>query len=309
EELLTSACAQTPLRSSPAVRGQVSAKLENSGYSASEIIAGYDSRSRLVIEIYFPAGTSPDSFTRVRDLVSDCLKMQLDMTEPDTSGREVRVRLTEPAEYVCEVYGAAACAEDNTENGDTFSAFSDGSAQYIILSDGMGSGRRAAFQSRMVVRLFRRLVSAGAGILPAVRLVNSIMFTKSGEETFATLDAVKIGLTDCTLTLVKSGASATLIRHRGSVLKVTAPTFPIGIYESGEAFVSDYDIEDGDIVIMFSDGISENEYLFIKELLLSGDDVRHIVDEICAKAELFDPNIRADDVTVIGIRVCRRGGT
>ena len=54
---------------------------------------------------------------------------------------------------------------------------------------------------------------------------------------------------------------------------------------------------------MFSDGIDESEYRFIKELLLSGDDLKHIVSEICAKAELFRPTVRTDDVTVRGIRV------
>ena len=53
---------------------------------------------------------------------------------------------------------------------------------------------------------------------------------------------------------------------------------------------------------MFSDGISENEYRFIKELLLSSDDLKKIVDEITAKAEVFNPTIHNDDITVIGIR-------
>ena len=42
---------------------------------------------------------------------------------------------------------------------------------------------------------------------------------------------------------------------------------------------------------------------FIKELLLGGDDIRHIVSEICSKAEVFNPTIHADDVTVIGVKV------
>ena len=49
--------------------------------------------------------------------------------------------------------------------------------------------------------------------------------------------------------------------------------------------------------------ISENAYPFIKELLLGGDDLRHIVDEISGKAQVFNPGIHSDDVTVIGVRV------
>ena len=40
-----------------------------------------------------------------------------------------------------------------------------------------------------------------------------------------------------------------------------------------------------------------------EELLLGGDDLRLMVNEICRKAPVFNPNIHADDVTVIGVKV------
>ena len=88
-------------------------------------------------------------------------------------------------------------------------------------------------------------------------------------------------------------------------MKVSSPTFPIGIYEQSDIFSQSYDIEENDMIIMFSDGINENEYLYIKELLTSENDLKKIVDEICAKAEVFNPTVRSDDVTVIGIRLKR----
>ena len=151
--------------------------------------------------------------------------------------------------------------------------------------------------------MFRKLISCGVDYNSAIKLINSVMLTKSREESFATLDAVRVDLDECGLTIIKSGATATLVRHRGNVMKISSTTFPIGIYEQSDTFSKSYDFEDGDIVIMFSDGIDESEYRFIKELLLSGDDLKHIVSEICAKAELFRPTVRTDDVTVIGIRV------
>ena len=60
---------------------------------------------------------------------------------------------------------------------------------------------------------------------------------------------------------------------------------------------------------MFSDGICEHEYRFIKELLLSDSDLKRIVDEICRKAEVFNPNVRSDDVTVIGIKAVKTNPT
>ena len=135
-----------------------------------------------------------------------------------------------------------------------------------------------------------------------MKFINSIMLTKSPNESFATLDVLKIDLDSCRLTVIKSGASATLIKHRDSVMKISSPTFPVGIYEHSDIFYKEYDFEDGDVVRMFSDGISETEYLYIKELLMSGSELRHTVDEICLKSDVFSQGKRPDDVTVIGVK-------
>jgi stage II sporulation protein E len=173
----------------------------------------------------------------------------------------------------------------------------------------MGSGRGAAVESRMVVSMFRKLITSGVNYSSAIKLINSIMLTKSREESFATLDAVRIDPDSGTLTVIKSGAAATLIRHGDKVMKISSPTCPIGIVEEAESFSETYDFDENDIIIMFSDGINENEYRFIKELLMCSSDIKSIVDEICAKAELFNSNIRQDDVTVIGVKINKSDNT
>lgn len=304
EEMIGAAGERIDVRYSAPVSKMIRGKLMKHGFTPENVIAYYNSENRLLAELYFSYTNTPLSCTRICDLISDHLKLPLSCADPVFSGKEVRIRLFEQPEYSMEVYGASVCAENSKENGDTYTVFSDGTGvSYVVLSDGMGSGKNAAFESRMVVRLFRRLVSSGVGYGAAIKLINSIMVTKSRDENFATLDAVRIDLDSCELTVIKSGASATLIRHRGNVLKVTSATFPIGIYEKSDAFSGEYDLEDGDIVIMFSDGIDENEYLFIKELLLGGGDLKAIVREICSKAEVFNQTIHTDDVTVIGIKV------
>ena len=167
----------------------------------------------------------------------------------------------------------------------------------------MGTGKSAAVDSHMVIGLFRRLISGGMECTSAVKLINSVMVSKSREESFATFDAVRFDPDTASLTSVKSGAAATLIRQNNSVIKVYAPTFPIGINESAEVSTCDFQLSDNDIVIMFSDGICENEYLFIKELLLSSDNIEDIVRETAVKASTFAHSPHNDDVTVIGIKI------
>ncbi|WP_080676415.1 SpoIIE family protein phosphatase [Ruminococcus flavefaciens] len=304
EELIRSTGEKLDIRCSETAGRSIRLKLEKFGYIPSSVIAYYNSRSRLIAEVYFSSENAPENGTRICDLIADEFHLQMSCTELIRSGNELRIRVYECPHYSMEVYASSSCADNSAANGDTYTVFTDGAGMgYVVLSDGMGTGKNAAVESRMVAGLFRRLVSGGVSVASAVKLINSFMVTKSREESFATLDALCIDLDDSSLTVIKSGAAATLIRHGGNVLKVTAPTFPIGIYEHSELFTRECEFEAGDIAIMFSDGISENAYPFIKELLMGGDDIKHIVDEICTKADVFNQTLHSDDVTVIAFRV------
>lgn len=304
EEIILSASEKINVRYSETISRTVREKLERYGYNISNIIAYYNSRNRLLIEIYFELEQAPANCIRICDLISDELKINLDFTEPMRSGREVRIRIFEKTRYSLQSCVKSMCAINSPESGDSSDIFTDGIGNsYVVLSDGMGSGKSAALESRMVVSMFHKLIVSGVEYLSAIKLINSIMLNKSRNEAFATLDAVRIDMDTCGLVVIKSGASATLIRHKNQVIKITSPTFPIGIIQEAEAFSCEYEFERGDIVIMLSDGISENEYQYIKELLLRKDDLRQIVYEICDKSEKFTGGKRCDDITVIGIKV------
>ncbi|MDD6635376.1 MAG: SpoIIE family protein phosphatase [Ruminococcus sp.] len=304
EEIISSASEKVDVRYSESISKAVKAKLSRYNYNAQNVIAYYNSQNRLLMELYFNAADAPKKCERICDLISDEVKLCLDFSEPVHSGREMRIRIYEKTPYELETYRASMCAENSQETGDSSIVFSDGVGNsYIVLSDGMGSGKNASLESRMVVSMFKRLIISGADYSSAIKLINSIMLTKSQDEAFATLDAVKINLDTCKLTVIKSGASATLIRHRNQVIKVSSPTFPIGIVEEADTFSRDFEFENGDIIIMLSDGISENEYHYIKELLLQSNNIKEIVSEICRKADVFSEVGGRDDVTVIGLRI------
>lgn len=279
-------------------------KLTKFGFEPEYVSACYNSKGRLLAEIYFSAKDAPASSTRICDLISDELRMKLICSDPVSSGNEVRLRLCEKPPLNLEVCTASRKAVEDEESGDTFMIFGDGTGTgYIVLSDGMGSGKDAAFESSLAAGLFRRLICSGTDCQAAVRMINSIMFSKSREEAFATLDILIADLDSGELTSLKSGAAATMVRHGGNVIRLSSDAFPVGMYEEADVTKTVCGFEEGDVAIMFSDGICEGEYRFIRELLLGGNDLKSIVDEICAKSEKFSPFNRADDVTVIGVRV------
>lgn len=269
--------------------------------------AGYTPSNRLTAEIFFSAGEIPESSERICGILSDTLGVRLEPSASVSSEKELKIGIYEPPIYDAEIHSAAVCAAGSKLSGDSSASFFDSTGKrYIVLSDGMGSGKNAAVDSHMVIGLFRRLVCSGMKPELAVKLVNSIMVTKSREESFATLDGVILDLDTCIATSVKSGAAPTIIRKGNDVIKLSSPVFPIGIVEEAELSISEQKLSEGDIIIMFSDGITENAYLFIKELLLSGNDIREIVREITVKAGVFNPSARSDDVTVIGIKIVKK---
>ena len=105
------------------------------------------------------------------------------------------------------------------------------------------------------------------------------------------------------MTMMKSGAAATLIRHGGKVSRISATTFPLGLEPEGEASVRHVMLYPDDIILMLSDGVSEETYPLIRQLLESSNDLEQIVMEICDKAEIFAGGNRRDDVTVCAARL------
>ncbi|MCQ2459146.1 MAG: SpoIIE family protein phosphatase [Ruminococcus sp.] len=304
EEIIRKSTTLPDTRRSQRISGKIEKKLKKFGYEPSFVTACYNKVNRLIAEIYFTTENAPETSTRICDLISDELKIQFNSTEPISSGKEIRIRIYEPPKYALDVYRATASADNSEENGDTSLVFSDGTGKgCIVLSDGMGSGNKAAFESRITVRLFKKLINSGVDLKSAVKLINSIMLSKSKDEAFATLDVISLDLYSCESTVTKCGAAATIIRHNNNVCKITSKTFPVGIYEKSEIFTTECEFAEGDIAIMFSDGISEGEYLFIKELLLGSNDLKKIVDEICSKAEKFKASEKSDDITVIGFKL------
>jgi len=304
EEIIQSASKKMDIRYSESISKNVSEKLEKYNFKANKVTAYYNSQNRLLLELYFNIENSPKNCERICDIISDEVKLSLDYSEPVFSGKEIRIRIYEKTPYKLDIYSASMCASNSSETGDSSTSFTDGTGNsYVVLSDGMGSGKNASLESKMVVTMFKKLINSGADYTSAIKLINSIMLTKSQEEAFATLDVIKVNLDTSNLTVIKSGASATLIRHNNQIIKICYPTFPIGIVEEADTYSRDFEFDEGDIIIMFSDGISENEYHYIKKLMLKFENIKDIVDEICRKAHSYSEAKENDDVTVIGLKL------
>lgn len=307
EEMLSSFGASMAVRYSSELTDAIERRLERYGYYCDSIAAYYNDKERLMIELYSEDKSFEEEMTSVCRIVSNMLRMELQELEKVKTKKSIRFCLCQAAPFYLKSQSAGSCAENGIVSGDTSVIFYDGTGfAYGVLSDGMGTGKAAAVESRMTSEMFRKLISSGIDRAAAVRIINGLMLTKSEQESFATLDAACFDLDDCEVTLMKAGAASTIIRQGEHIIRICAPTFPIGAGASPDVFSKSFSLSPGDVVVMMSDGVPESQYPFIKELLLTSKDLKYIAEEICQKAQIFNGGKCRDDVTVTVIEVCRR---
>lgn len=205
----------------------------------------------------------------------------------------------------------ASCS-DNEYSGDTFDMLSlSTNERYIVLSDGMGTGKRAKLDSMFTVNLVTRLLKAGFSIGTAHRLINSILRVKGWEESFATLDILRLDLCGGNAQFLKSGACVSYLYRDESVGIIGEQAFPAGILPDCVPDISDIKIFDGDYIIMTSDGVSEN-------VVRKGMDIlrrNHNCNAQMLAQKLGEMSMKAfvgkkrDDISIIIVAVKAKNGT
>lgn len=145
------------------------------------------------------------------------------------------------------------------ECGDTVSTFlSSEDKAYALISDGMGKGRAAAFTSGIASMFAKRMLSAGNRAPTVIKMLNSFVRAKP-EECSATVDLMELDLLTGKVDFYKCGAAATFVKRGDNLFKLTAETVPLGILSATDTAKLSFDAQDGDVIIMLSDGIAEGD--------------------------------------------------
>jgi stage II sporulation protein E len=125
----------------------------------------------------------------------------------------------------------------------------------VALSDGMGTGHKAAIQSRAAISMLEQFMESGFDKDTAVKLINSVLVLKSDEESFATIDLSIIDLYDGEVEFVKIGAVPAFIKRDDRVDTVKSMSLPAGILSNVEMELVHRKVENGNFIILVTDGI------------------------------------------------------
>ena len=182
----------------------------------------------------------------------------------------------------------------------------------FAISDGMGSGAEARKSSQIVVKMLRKLLSAGFDKDDSLELINSTI-KLSTEEIYATIDAMILDLYSGHAEYIKNGSAKTYIKNEKTIDEINSNSLPLGILNNVDFTVFDRKIEEGDIIIMCSDGIIESnqeaidDKWFIKILKnINTNNVQRMADIILNEAIDNNYGIAKDDMTVMVIKVNKK---
>lgn len=188
----------------------------------------------------------------------------------------------------------------------------------LMLSDGMGSGSKAAGESNMTVGFLEKLLAVGFDVDVAVKTVNSLLLLKTPEETFATVDMAIIDTYSGETEFLKVGSAPSYVKRVREVSTINSSSLPIGIIHQIEIEPVKTAVVPGDIIVMVSDGIAdvtvsgprrggETEGWIANFLRrVDGGHPQDIADRLLKNAvELSNGNIR-DDMTVLVAKIVQQ---
>ncbi|MCL2022770.1 MAG: SpoIIE family protein phosphatase [Oscillospiraceae bacterium] len=189
--------------------------------------------------------------------------------------------------------------------GDYYSQFTlPGGETAFLLSDGMGTGGRAAVDSALTCTLFSTLVQAGLSFPCALRLTNGALMSKSADESLATLDAAIFDPYTGEMRLYKAGAAASLAAVGRNICKLESDSLPAGILREIDFKEHSLKLKEGDLCLLFSDGAVIEDEEITKKLLI---DWTKSADELAGAALMLAlervPEDEQDDATVAALGV------
>ncbi|AAK81141.1 stage II sporulation protein E [Clostridium acetobutylicum] len=167
------------------------------------------------------------------------------------------VTFEETPKYYISSQIVRACKDGEEVNGDSYSFGKGKDGNYnIIISDGMGHGVQAEKESRAVIDLIEKFNESSLNRTMAINTVNSIMTLKFEEdEKFSTVDLCSVDLYSGDAEFIKVGGVTSFIKKKDKIEVINAKTLPIGVLDTVDMEVNHKKVENGDMIVMISDGV------------------------------------------------------
>lgn len=207
-------------------------------------------------------------------------------------------------------FGVASRTKDGESAcGDTHSVIKIDERTFLCaLSDGMGSGphaRRISDTSLSLIESFYRAGLSGDAVLSTVNRL--LAFGR--EESFACIDTAAVDLDSGRADIVKIGSPLAFLLTETQTEILESESLPLGILDGVRPTVLSRKLNDGDVLVFLSDGItaafgsSADIADFLGNMRISNPQA--VADDLLAGALERTGGIASDDMTVLAVRLLR----
>lgn len=264
--------------------------------------------SRITIEaIVIDDGDEVD-FKKMQQVIEFLTNKRFD--RPDITVDELRTTITysESALYKINSGVSQLPYKDSKVCGDCVAFVTDQiGTEFSLISDGMGTGSRAAIDATMTASLMEKLIASGFSFESALKMVNSALIVKSTDESIATVDGIGVNIYTGAADFYKAGAAISFIRSGDEITLIEEASMPIGIIRNIVPAHKTVALSAGDIVLLVSDGVTAGDCGWINDELLawSTNSMNDLAAHISSLARLRSDETTADDITVVAVKVMK----
>ena len=297
-------------------KDKISLLLKQKDILVQEISLNKKDDGRFIIELYIEENEKENLTEAIKTIIEKTLGEKVKLTENKIIKNEncEKYVFSSDDKFFLEVGQAFAVKDGMPVSGDSILQLKLKDGKYLlVISDGMGSGTEARKSSQIVIKMLQRLLNSGFKKETSLDLINSNLLNV-GDDIFATLDIAIVDLYNGNVEFIKSGSSPTYVKNKRKVQLVKSLSLPTGTIKDAGQEVFDKDIEDGDIILMCSDGIVDsnieykNKELWVKYLLedMENTDAQKIADIVLNEA--IDNNFGKvkDDMSILVCKLTRK---
>lgn len=221
--------------------------------------------------------------------------------------------LKEAAEYNC-IYSKAMVSKNKEDiSGDSYTFVRTEDNHLIMaISDGMGTGAVAAADSGSVMDFMEEYVAAGFDITKAPEIINEAL-TYRHNDCPVTLDISDVDLNTGKVKMIKAGGAVTFIKRKDMVRYYSPSSLPLGVIDDVTSYRHEEMLEDGDYLIMISDGVADSLPFYDKEKQLvriisetKEEKPERMAEHILEECRYYNGICNKDDMTVLVLGVWNR---
>lgn len=267
----------------------------------SKILCKVGKTGKMTVEVTVPEMRGRLDKFPVTKTLSEACRRSFEMPKLITQDKQTVLLFKEKPAYKVKIGMHRIAGDDSRISGDFCRSFelNDGK-QVMMISDGMGSGGRAAVDAAMSVNIISKLTQAGMSFVCALEIANATLLSGGETEALTTIDLAIIDAFSGRVDFLKAGATRSFVRHNYRAVPIEAVALPIGILGEVEFGKAQAEICENDIVVVMSDGACVGDSHWILDLLndYEGTDCDELARQIATMA--FDKTDgKHDDITVL----------